>query len=73
MIKYYFNAWRFITRIKKYRTIKKIMRSTDVPEEGLLCDLLWSDPDIICDGWELMIEVFLLFLVKGFKKFFRTK
>ena len=49
------------------------MRSTDVPEEGLLCDLLWSDPDIICDGWELMIEVFLLFLVKGFKKFFRTK
>jgi diadenosine tetraphosphatase ApaH/serine/threonine PP2A family protein phosphatase len=49
------------------------MRSTDVPEEGLLCDLLWSDPDINCDGWELMIEVFLLFLVKGFKKFFRTK
>ena len=25
--------------------IKKLMRPTDVPEEGLLCDLLWSDPD----------------------------
>ena len=23
------------------------MRSTDVPEDGLLCDLLWSDPA----GW----------------------
>ena len=27
------------------------MRPTDVPEEGLLCDLLWSDPDASCDGW----------------------
>jgi len=24
--------------------IKKIIRPTDVPEQGLLCDLLWSDP-----------------------------
>ncbi len=27
------------------------MRPTDVPEQGLLCDLLWSDPDKDVAGW----------------------
>ena len=31
--------------------LKKIIRPTDVPEGGLLCDLLWSDPDSQCNGW----------------------
>ena len=31
--------------------LKKIIRPTDVPEAGLLCDLLWSDPDSQCNGW----------------------
>jgi len=31
--------------LKNIDEIKKIMRPTDVPEEGLLCNLLWSDPD----------------------------
>ena len=31
--------------------IKRIMRPTDVPDTGLLCDLLWSDPDIDVQGW----------------------
>lgn len=31
--------------------IKKIMRPTDVPDTGLLCDLLWSDPDKDTTGW----------------------
>ena len=31
--------------------LKKIVRPTDVPEEGLLCDLLWSDPESQCNGW----------------------
>ena len=27
------------------------MRPTDVPDTGLLCDLLWSDPDKDVAGW----------------------
>jgi len=28
------------------------MRPTDVPDTGLLCDLLWSDPEKDATGWE---------------------
>lgn len=31
--------------------LKKIIRPTDIPEEGLLCDLLWSDPDLLTESW----------------------
>uniref|UniRef100_A0A5B7ARX0 Serine/threonine-protein phosphatase n=1 Tax=Davidia involucrata TaxID=16924 RepID=A0A5B7ARX0_DAVIN len=31
--------------------IKKLQRPTDVPENGLLCDLLWSDPSKDVKGW----------------------
>jgi len=31
--------------------IKRIIRPTDVPDTGLLCDLLWSDPDKDLQGW----------------------
>merc|ERR1712054_680379 len=31
--------------------ISRIMRPTEVPDEGLLCDLLWSDPDRDVQGW----------------------
>lgn len=31
--------------------IRRIMRPTDVPDTGLLCDLLWSDPDKDVNGW----------------------
>jgi serine/threonine-protein phosphatase PP1 catalytic subunit len=31
--------------LKSLDQIKSIMRPTDVPESGLLCDLLWADPE----------------------------
>jgi len=31
--------------------VRKIMRPTDVPDTGLLCDLLWSDPEEALAGW----------------------
>lgn len=37
--------------LKTVDQIQKIMRPTDVPEEGLLCDILWSDPDENASGW----------------------
>ena len=31
--------------LKSLDQIKKIHRPCDVPDQGLLCDLLWSDPN----------------------------
>eukprot|EP00906_Rhabdomonas_costata_P031756 RCo044818 len=31
--------------------IRHILRPTDVPDSGLICDLLWSDPDDNVVGW----------------------
>ena len=31
--------------LQSMEPIRRIMRPTDVPDQGLLCDLLWSDPD----------------------------
>mmetsp|Transcript_11623 Transcript_11623/g.15660 ORF Transcript_11623/g.15660 Transcript_11623/m.15660 type:complete len:301 (+) Transcript_11623:65-967(+) len=31
--------------------IKRVVRPTDVPDTGLLCDLLWSDPEKEISGW----------------------
>ncbi|KNC77884.1 serine/threonine-protein phosphatase PP1-alpha catalytic subunit, partial [Sphaeroforma arctica JP610] len=31
--------------LKSLQQIQRIKRPTDVPDEGMLCDLLWSDPD----------------------------
>lgn len=31
--------------------IREIQRPTEIPDTGLLCDLLWSDPDNAIEGW----------------------
>lgn len=31
--------------LKSINDLRKIQRPTDIPEDGLLCDLVWSDPD----------------------------
>lgn len=31
--------------------IRRIQRPTDVPDSGIICDVLWSDPDQDIDGW----------------------
>ncbi|KAG8093880.1 hypothetical protein GUJ93_ZPchr0012g19929 [Zizania palustris] len=37
--------------LKNMDQIRNIARPVDVPDHGLLCDLLWSDPDKEIDGW----------------------
>lgn len=37
--------------LQNMEQIRRIMRPTDVPDQGLLCDLLWSDPDKDTMGW----------------------
>ena len=37
--------------LKSLDQIKRIPRPTDVPDTGLLCDLLWADPDKEINGW----------------------
>ncbi|CAI5469752.1 unnamed protein product [Closterium sp. NIES-53] len=37
--------------LRSLEQIKKIGRPTDVPDAGLLCDLLWADPDKDIQGW----------------------
>jgi serine/threonine-protein phosphatase PP1 catalytic subunit len=37
--------------LKSLEQIKRIPRPTDVPDTGLLCDLLWADPDKDAAGW----------------------
>ena len=32
--------------------IRRFPRPTEVPDQGVLCDLLWSDPAADATGWE---------------------
>lgn len=37
--------------LRSFEQIHKILRPTDVPDSGLICDLLWADPDEGRTGW----------------------
>ncbi|OWM71673.1 hypothetical protein CDL15_Pgr005861 [Punica granatum] len=37
--------------LQKLDQIRNMQRPTDVPDTGLLCDLLWSDPSRAVQGW----------------------
>ncbi|RKO92049.1 serine/threonine-protein phosphatase PP1-gamma catalytic subunit [Blyttiomyces helicus] len=37
--------------LQSMEQIRRVMRPTDVPDTGILCDLLWADPDQDIDGW----------------------
>ncbi|KAJ6823171.1 serine/threonine-protein phosphatase PP1 [Iris pallida] len=37
--------------LKNLDQIRNIARPVDVPDQGLICDLLWSDPDKDIEGW----------------------
>jgi len=37
--------------LTQMKQIIDLPRPTDIPDDGLLCDLLWSDPDPYISGW----------------------
>jgi serine/threonine-protein phosphatase PP1 catalytic subunit len=38
--------------INNFDQVRRVVRPTDVPDTGLICDLLWADPDKDIAGWE---------------------
>ncbi len=38
--------------LKDMNQLNEIVRPTDVPDQGILCDLLWSDPESHKNGWK---------------------
>jgi len=37
--------------LTSFEQVKRLARPTDVPDTGIICDLLWADPDKDIDGW----------------------
>lgn len=38
-------------KLENLDQIRNIARPVDIPDQGLLCDLLWADPDKDIEGW----------------------
>ena len=38
--------------LENIQDINKIKRPTDIPDEGIMCDILWSDPEKLISGWQ---------------------
>lgn len=59
--------------LHKLDQIRSLQRPTDVPDAGLLCDLLWSDPSKDVQGWGWMTEEFrILLALTKWPSFFRS-
>jgi serine/threonine-protein phosphatase PP1 catalytic subunit len=41
----------FFKEITNMEQVHRIMRPVDVPDGGLLCDILWADPERDILGW----------------------
>lgn len=37
--------------LENFEQIHKIVRPIEIPDQGLLCDLLWADPEKEMNGW----------------------
>jgi len=37
--------------LTSFEQVKRLARPTDVPDSGIICDLLWADPDKDINGW----------------------
>jgi len=37
--------------ITNFDQVRRLVRPTDVPDTGFICDLLWADPDKDIAGW----------------------
>ena len=49
--------------------IKKLKRPCDIPDTGLMCDFVWSDPDKHIDTWDAGGRVSYSFGYKSFEQF----
>jgi serine/threonine-protein phosphatase PP1 catalytic subunit len=49
--------------LKSMEQIRQITRPTNVPDQGILCDLLWSDPDKVIFNFDLIFINYELLLV----------
>ena len=38
--------------LNRISDVHQILRPTDIPDKGILCDLLWADPSDEKDGWQ---------------------
>lgn len=39
--------------LRHFDQIRKLYRPSEVPDTGLMCDLLWSDPEHGAKGWPM--------------------
>lgn len=37
--------------LRSLEQVRRVVRPTDVPETGIICDLLWADPERNLEGW----------------------